>query len=295
MPIVQFKNVIIQIFLTFSTLAGLSQRVDLEPVCELPKALNENSGMVAWGDTLLWVINDSGNDPILYAINTRCEVLKEIWIDDAENIDWEELAEDQDGNIYIGDIGNNSNKRETLVIYKISREDLIRFPDTVRPVTTICFFYGNQSDFSVDKSNRYFDAEALFFYIDSLTLITKNRTYPFDGKAYVYRIPAQEGNHRLMPVDSVFTGSGLMELHWISGADRLGDDRILLLGYDKIFLTKINKFKKLKSIDLGMWKQFESIAVGSEYIFISNEKNKKNKPVLYRISIKELDKYFDHF
>ncbi|GCD78655.1 hypothetical protein JCM31826_21370 [Thermaurantimonas aggregans] len=293
MPVLQFKNVLIQIFLTFTALTGLSQRVELEPVCKLPKALNENSGMVAWGDTLLWLINDSGNDPILYAINTRCVIVKKIWVKGAENIDWEELAEDQEGNIFIGDIGNNSNKRETLAIYKISKRDLIQFPDSVQPIETICFFYGNQPHFTPEKSKRYFDAEALFYYNNSLILVTKNRTDPFDGKAYVYRIPIEEGNHRLFPDDSLFTGLGLMELHWIAGADRLSEDKILLLGYDKLFLTTIKEFKKIKSIDLGMWKQFESIALGEKFLYISNEKNKKNKPFLYRIPIKDLEKLFD--
>ncbi|MFN4298867.1 MAG: hypothetical protein ACK4EX_03940 [Thermaurantimonas sp.] len=264
-------------------------------MCKLPKALNENSGMVAWGDTLLWLINDSGNDPILYAINTKCEILKEIWIKGAENIDWEELAEDLEGNIFIGDIGNNSNKRETLSIYKISKRDLIQFPDSVQPIETICFFYSNQQDFPPEKSKRYFDAEALFYYNDSLTLVTKNRTEPFDGKAYVYRIPIKGGNHRLFPADSLFTGLGLMELHWIAGGDLLKDDKILLLGYDKVFLTIIKELKKIKSIDLGMWKQFESIAVGEKFIFISNEKNRKNKPVLYKISVKDIEQLFDEF
>lgn len=289
MPVLQFKNLIIQIALTLSSLTGISMSVDMEAMCDLPKALKENSGMAAWGDTLLWFINDSGNDPKLFAVNHRCEVVKEIWIKGAENVDWEDLAVDSDGNIFIGDIGNNSNKRETLVIYKISKKDLLAFPDTIEPILSICFFYKNQSKFPPDSDQKYFDAEALFFYNDSLSLITKNRTYPFDGKAYYYRIPIEAGNHALLPSDSLYTGLGLMELHWISGAEILETNQVLAIGYDKLFIAEINDFSKIKSIGLGSWDQFESVAAGDQYIYISNEKNKKNKAKLYRIDKKQLE------
>ena len=289
MPALQFQNLAIQIALTLASLTGITKSVDPEVLCTLPKALKENSGMVAWGDTLLWFINDSGNEPKLFAVNTKCEIVKEIWISGAVNVDWEDLARDDEGNIFIGDIGNNSNKRKSFGIYKISKPDLLAFPDTVEPVLSLCFFYENQDKFPPDSDKKYFDAEALFFYNDSLSLITKTRTYPFDGKAYYYRIPVRSGNYALMPVDSLFTGLGLMELHWISGADLWSPDHVIAIGYDKIFIAKINEFDKIKSVGLGRWDQFESVALGEHYIYISNEKNKKNKATLYRIEKKMLE------
>ncbi|MFN3952524.1 MAG: hypothetical protein ACK4KT_08995 [Thermaurantimonas sp.] len=289
MPVLQFENLIIQIALTFAALTGISKSVVPEALCTLPNVLKENSGMVAWGDTLLWFINDSGNQPKLYAVNTRCEIVKEVWVNGAENVDWEDMAQDKEGNIFIGDIGNNSNKRKTLVIYKISKADLLACTDSVNPVVSICFFYKNQDKYPPDSDKKYFDAEALFFYNDSLSLITKNRTYPFDGKAYYYRIPAESGHYALMPADSLFTGLGLMELHWISGADIWSDNHLIAIGYDKLFLIEIDKFEKTISIGLGRWDQFESVASGERYIYISNEKNKKNKATLYRIDKKTLE------
>lgn len=288
MPVYQFKNLIIQILLTLSALSGISKSVEPEPICALPKALKENSGMVAWGDSLLWLINDSGNDPKLFAVNLKCEILKEVWIKNAENIDWEDLTKDEEGNIYIGDIGNNSNMRRSLVIYKLSKQKLMEYPDTIEPMISICFFYKNQDKYPPESGQKYFDAEALYFCKDSLSLITKNRTYPFDGKAYLYRIPIIEGNHPLMPKDSLFTGKGLMELHWIAGADLLNDSLILAIGYDKIFVAAVNNLIRIKSINLNMWNQFESIAVGEKYIYISNEKNRKSKAFLFRVDKEKL-------
>jgi hypothetical protein len=292
MPILQFKNIVIQFLLTFSTLTGISQSIEIEPVCKLPKELNENSGMAAWGDTLLWLVNDSGNDPVLYAIDTSCTIVKKFWVANAENFDWEDLATDKEGNLYIADIGNNSNKRQTLVIYKIPKSELLSFSDTITPEFSICFFYSDQIEFPPVKERRYFDAEALFHFNDSLTLITKNRTNPFDGKALMYRIPPMPGNFSLNVFDTLFTGLGLMELHWVSGADIFNDAVVIALSYDKIILFDVHNPDKKISLDLKLYKQFESIAIGDKYMYISNEKNVKNKPILYRVKLTELEKYF---
>jgi len=41
-------------------------------------------------------------------------------------------------------------------------------------------------------------------------------------------------------------------------------------------------------IDLGLWKQFECIAIGDKYLFVSNERNKLNTPILYRVPKEEI-------
>jgi len=61
---------------------------------------------------LIWTIQDSGNDSELLGLNDKGEIIKTITIDNVSNIDWEDLTSDQDGNLYIGDFGNNNKKRK---------------------------------------------------------------------------------------------------------------------------------------------------------------------------------------
>ena len=87
-------------------------------VTSLSDDLEENSGMVHYANGVLYFINDSGNDPILYRYDTATNTYGEFEILNASNVDWEDLATDDSGNIYIGDFGNNDNRRRDLKIYK---------------------------------------------------------------------------------------------------------------------------------------------------------------------------------
>ena len=87
----------------------------------MPICINENSGLVkAWQDGYYWTHNDGGGNPELYMLNATGQLFDTLEVKDAINVDWEDLAKDSKGSLYIGDFGNNSNKRENLNIYKRS-------------------------------------------------------------------------------------------------------------------------------------------------------------------------------
>ncbi len=76
----------------------------LKVVMDLPIALNEVSGLETdVENNLFWMVNDSGNKSILYGLNAAGNIVKSIKIK-AKNRDWEDLAMDPDGNIYIGNL-----------------------------------------------------------------------------------------------------------------------------------------------------------------------------------------------
>ncbi|HBI01157.1 MAG TPA: hypothetical protein DDY18_05985, partial [Flavobacterium sp.] len=87
-------------------------------IVSLPQNLSEVSGMVAT-DSIIWMIEDSGNKSKIYGIKYDGMVEHTIKLDDIPNIDWEDLTRDNN-NLYIGDFGNNDNDRKDLAIYKIS-------------------------------------------------------------------------------------------------------------------------------------------------------------------------------
>ena len=95
---------------------------------ELPKKIKEISGMVYIPQTkMIWGLEDSGNDNVLFGLDANSGDLKKTCtITNASNVDWEELTKDAQGNVYIGDFGNNDNTRRDLCIYKIASSKLRR-------------------------------------------------------------------------------------------------------------------------------------------------------------------------
>lgn len=198
-------------------------------VVNLPASLIELSGMIYWNG-LFWGHNDGGGGPWMYAFDTLSgTVRKTIGLSNATNIDWEDMAQDEE-NIYIGDFGNNSNgNRTNLCIYKISKSLLAGNADTLllQPgqYERINFSYPDQEDFSPTGANRTrFDCETLLFHRGKLHLITKN----WIGNYSVhYSLPIVPGTWVASRHDSLFTGGFL-----ITGGDSGADDEIMLTAYN---------------------------------------------------------------
>ena len=86
--------------------------------------IEEASGLAAsrFREDLLWVINDSGNGPYLYAIATDGRDLGRARVAGARNEDWEDLAAfDLGGRSYllIADVGDNRRQRRKYTLYVV--------------------------------------------------------------------------------------------------------------------------------------------------------------------------------
>ncbi|MBK9270772.1 MAG: T9SS type A sorting domain-containing protein [Saprospiraceae bacterium] len=213
-----------------------AQVLDVEILCTLPDEVKESSGLISlYNGISFWTHNDSGGEPILFEINQNCEILRSVRITNAENVDWEEICMDSLKNIYIGDFGNNSNDRKNLVIYKISGLD--RADSSEIKAEQIHFEYSNQFAFPPSGQFLNFDMEAFVWINDSLHLFSKNRTNPFSGYCYQHTIPDQPGFYKSHLVDSFYTGNGLMQQFWVTGAAISPDHgKLILLSYDKAWL-----------------------------------------------------------
>ena len=174
----------------------LSCRTDygkLELVCNLPKPLKEISGIQTINNSkFIWALNDGGNKNRIYGLNSKGKI-KKVVVVNAKNNDWEDLTADDKGNLYIGDFGNNHNKRKSLSIFKINSEDL-KNKNKV-DVERIQFYFPNQKKFPPKRKEKYFDTESFFFFNDSLYLFTRSRVRGKYGKTSLYKIPATKGNH----------------------------------------------------------------------------------------------------
>lgn len=174
---------------------------------KLPAELKEVSGMVRLPSGDVWLLNDSHNPPILFRYDPLAHKLLETRRLPVPNRDWEDLTCDDKGNLYVGDIGNNYNRRKDLRVY--------RYNPGTGALDSILFRYPDQTAFApADKRDWNFNCEAMVFYHDSLHLFSKNA---FKGSFYSkhYVIPAKPGDYVAELRDSmhfknrVITGAAL--------------------------------------------------------------------------------------
>ena len=206
---------------------------NLVVISDLPKSLHEASGIEKLNNSdLIWMINDSGNKSILYGLDTLGTIKKQLKIK-SKNHDWEELTKDKLGNLYIGDFGNNANKRKNLVILKVMNDSL-KSSDAIG-VEQISFYYPEQKKFPPKANKMHFDSESFFHYNDSLFLFTKSRTKADLGKTNLYKIPAEKGHHKAIFVSSFTTCSEYG--CWITSADiNEAENKIALLTEHSVFI-----------------------------------------------------------
>ncbi len=93
--------------------------------------IDEASGLVdsRKNPGVLWVHNDSGDGPQLYALTHTGEHLGVWELEGGSARDWEDLAVGMDPDtgeqmLYIGDVGDNSGTRDTIVVYRVPEPDV---------------------------------------------------------------------------------------------------------------------------------------------------------------------------
>lgn len=89
--------------------------------------INEASGLAASrsNSEVLWVHNDSGDDPNVYALNSTGTYLGAYRLTGATARDWEDMAVGPgpvagQSYLYLGDIGDNSAIRSTILVYRVA-------------------------------------------------------------------------------------------------------------------------------------------------------------------------------
>ena len=264
--------------ITFLTILFLiscrSDSGNLEVVCNLPKPLKEISGIQTMNNSkFIWAVNDGGNKNRIYGLNSKGKI-KKVVVVNAENNDWEDLTADDKGNLYIGDFGNNHNKRKNLSILKIKSKDL-KNKNKV-DVERIQFYFPNQKKFPPKRKEKYFDTESFFFFNDSLYLFTRSRVKGKYGKTSLYKIPAIKGNHSAKFI-SEFTFCKDLKCS-ITSADISSDKKkVVLLTSDTVL--QFTDFKnddffkgKVTHFPLGHVSQKESVTFKNDStLYIADE------------------------
>lgn len=200
-------------------------------VANLDAKISETSGL-AFHDGLAWTVNDSGNTPVIYGLDTLSgSILHEVVLANATNIDWECLAQGEN-QLFIGDFGNNNGNRTNLQVLIIDLDSLTK-ADTLW-AEVLNFNYEDQTDYTPASNANEYDAEAFYFAGDSLHLFTKNW---LSQTTRYYTLPAVAGAYSARLKDSfdcdgLITGASIDE---VSGA-------VVLCGYKPLGFGLYNSF-----------------------------------------------------
>ncbi|WP_374445981.1 hypothetical protein [Epilithonimonas sp.] len=274
------------------TLSCSQTQENFSTLCALPKQLKEASACeISKASPLIWTIEDNHNDNILFGFNEKGELQKKIRITNVENNDWEDLTSDDEGNIYIGDFGNNDNDRQNLAIYKIKAEDLNK--DETEAESVVQFYYPEQTEFPPKKKDRIFDVESFLIFNDKFYLFTKNRSSKFDGTTVLYEV--ENNSAQKLPAKKLgsFVTCEQFNHCAVTSADISPDkSKVALLSSDKVWIFtnwKGNNFLSgnVEKIELNHHTQKEGLCFKDNHtILITDEGNKTHTGNLYQLKLK---------
>ncbi len=230
---------------------------------------------------VFWTHNDSGDSPRIFAITPRGEVIATFAVEGALHRDWEAIAADDAGHLYLADFGNNGNARRDLVVYRVSEPDPFVDSGNIRVDLTLPFRYADQEAFP-QWGSWNFDAEALFWMEGALYIFTKHRS---DQSTQLYRLPVEPGSG-----EAVLEPLGRFDLieGWprpfdlmgnVTGADLHADGQLLaLLSYRSLYLfarepDDARLFRQVRRIHLRTrrTRMVEGVAWDGDDVIIVNE------------------------
>ena len=143
------------------------------PWAELPAEVRETSGVAASSahPGIFWTHNDSEGDSAVFALDSTGTVLGRVRVRGATNRDWEDIAvapcsaASGGACLFIGDIGDNRERRDGVVIFIVPEPDPSR--DSVTDAAV-------RLDAAYPEGGR--DAEGLYVNERGVHLVTKGRT-----------------------------------------------------------------------------------------------------------------------
>jgi hypothetical protein len=188
-------SVLLSIWMIVSNSLPTSPALELRGRVE-HKLIPEASGIVKsrrYPD-IFWVHNDSGNPSVLFAVHSDGKLVRQFPLQ-VPNIDWEDIAIDDQGHLYLGDIGNNTGILRLRSIYRIDEPDPT--VPAVQPLKASAVSY-----YSTPRPLR-FDAESLVYDRGTAILVAK---YPDGREAELFTVPLEPAAPMARPARPVSIG-----------------------------------------------------------------------------------------
>ncbi|WCO01245.1 hypothetical protein [Psychroserpens ponticola] len=246
----------------------------LKVLADIPSSLKETSAIEKTNDSnTIWVIQDAGNNNHLYGLSLKGAIIKDISIKNGENNDWEDLTSDSEGNMYIGDFGNNNENRTNFTIYKISN------PENITSSANASLI-----NFTLPKGMNSVDFESFFLHNGFFYIFSKdNKT------CKLIKVPNKEGNH----IASYISKVKLKGKHTkVTSADISNDGKIVvLLNHDKLWkLTNYSNDDFFNGTIEALRFEHDSQKEGVNFtnnnqVLITDERTKNEGGNIYRFNL----------
>ena len=235
MPRSQAKTLLLASLLAASLTAGNATELgeEIAPGIRLVARISdprikESSGVVSsrrYAD-VFWTHNDGGGPKkqVLYAIDRQGNTRASFPVIGVTLHDWEDLAIDDAGHLYIGDIGNNDAKRDTLAVYEIDEPNPQAGTGSISPKRV----------WNLRFPGAPFDCESLFVWKNNGCVVSKVFN---NSRAQIFRFPLKDTNRPLM-LELVAT----MKIESpVTGADISADGTLLgLVAKDGAYVFRID-------------------------------------------------------
>lgn len=157
---------------------------------------------------VLWTLSDSRNPAEIYAIDGRGGLLGEFDVEGGVNLDWESIAIDDEGNLFIADVGNNL-RVPMRWIYRVVEPDVPSPAADGAAVTPVSGVVRVEKAFAYTFPGDPFDVEGTFVRGDRMYLVSKEPEH-----AKLWSLPITDSG----PVALTFV-CDLPNVHRATGAD----------------------------------------------------------------------------
>ena len=144
--------------------------------------VNESSGLASSTrySGIFWTHNDSGGGNALYAFDRKGRSVVRLTVSGRSNVDWEDMAEGPDNQLWVGDFGNNSLTRSNLAVYRLTEP-------TFNPEGAAQNLSATATRYPFSYPDGAHDAESLLVHPSTgeVFVVTKENS----GVSGVYRFP----------------------------------------------------------------------------------------------------------
>ena len=183
------------------------------------KDIEESSGLVASRrhPDVLYTHNDSGGAPVLFAVRPDGGLLKQFRVP-AKHTDWEDIAIDDAGRLYVANTGNNNVNRDTIEVHRLAEPNLGAKAVARKSKAKKNDARQDETRLRVERTWRLifagapFNCESLFIHNHHGYLVSKMQP----GQAALYRFPLDEKSQDVtiekvtdLPIHHPATGADL--------------------------------------------------------------------------------------
>jgi len=153
------------------------------------KLIRESSGIIASRrqSGVFWTHNDQGNKAALFAITREGKSLADFVVN-TKNEDWEDIAIDDAGNLYVAATGNNDLEKKEVSVLRLKEPDVA---SRTRKKSKLEVTHA----WRLAYPKAPFNCESLFVWKDCGWLITKEAE---GTPATIYRFPLDEQKETLI-------------------------------------------------------------------------------------------------